>query len=79
MDLGAPLTASNDLTPQMVQLQAAPYKSQSDDYLAVASSFSLLMVFFCSPAELEASRLLPLLLTSLLARRQAQSSTSTHR
>ena len=32
----------------MVQLQAAPYKSQSDDYLAVASSFSLLMVFFCS-------------------------------
>ena len=32
----------------MVQLQAAPYKSQSDDYLAVASSFSLLMYFFCS-------------------------------
>ena len=33
---------------QMVQLQASPYKNQSDDYLAVASSFSLLMVFFCS-------------------------------
>ena len=32
----------------MVQLQAQPYKSQSDNYLAVASSFSLLMVFFCS-------------------------------
>ena len=31
----------------MVQLQASPYKSQSDDYLATASSFSLLMVFFC--------------------------------
>ena len=25
-----------------------PYKNKSDDYLAVASSFSLLMVFFCS-------------------------------
>ena len=32
----------------MVQLQASPYKNPSDDYLAVASSFSLLMVFFCS-------------------------------
>jgi len=32
----------------MVQLQASPYKNRSDDYLAVASSFSLLMVFFCS-------------------------------
>ena len=32
----------------MVQLQATPYKKKSDDYLAVASSFSLLMVFFCS-------------------------------
>ena len=32
----------------MIQLQASPYKNQSDDYLAVASSFSLLMVFFCS-------------------------------
>ena len=32
----------------MVQLQARPYKNQSDDYLAIASSFSLLMVFFCS-------------------------------
>ena len=27
----------------MVQLQAAPYKNQSDNYLAIASSFSLLM------------------------------------
>jgi len=32
----------------MVQLQAQPYKTKSDDYLAAASSFSLLMVFFCS-------------------------------
>ena len=32
----------------MVQLQATPYKKKSDDYLAVASSFALLMVFFCS-------------------------------
>ena len=32
----------------MIQLQASPYKSQSDDYVAVASSFSLLMVFVCS-------------------------------
>jgi len=32
----------------MVQLQAAPYKNQSDDYMAAACSFSLLMVFFCS-------------------------------
>ena len=32
----------------MVQLQAAPYKKQSDDFLAAASSFSLVMVFFCS-------------------------------
>jgi len=32
----------------MVQLQAQPYKTDSDDYLAAASSFSLLMVFFCS-------------------------------
>ena len=32
----------------MIQLQAQPYKNQSDNYLAVASSFSLLMVFFCS-------------------------------
>ena len=32
----------------MVQLQAAPYKNTSDDFLAAASSFSLVMVFFCS-------------------------------
>ena len=32
----------------MVQLQARPYKNPSDNYLAVASSFSLLMVYFCS-------------------------------
>jgi len=32
----------------MVQLQAAPYKNQSDDFAAAAASFSLLMVFFCS-------------------------------
>ena len=32
----------------MVQLQAAPYISASDDYLACASSFSLTMLFFCS-------------------------------
>jgi len=30
----------------MVQLQAQPYKNMSDNYLAVATSFSLLMVFF---------------------------------
>ena len=32
----------------MVQLQAAPFKNLSDDYLATASSFALLMVYFCS-------------------------------
>jgi hypothetical protein len=32
------------LHAQMIQLQAAPYRLASDDYLAVASSFSLLMV-----------------------------------
>merc|ERR1719224_39687 len=32
----------------MVQLQAKPYKSSSDDFLAAASSFALLMLFFCS-------------------------------
>jgi len=32
----------------MVQLQASPYKNDMDDYLAQGSSFSLLMVFFCS-------------------------------
>ena len=32
----------------MVQLQANPYRNRSDNYLAVAASFSLLMVFFCS-------------------------------
>ena len=32
----------------MMQLQAKPYKNQSDDYLASASSFALLMTFFCS-------------------------------
>ena len=34
----------------MVQLQASPYKSRSDDYLAVASSFGMLMVFMCAQA-----------------------------
>ena len=29
----------------MVQLQAQPYRNMSDNYLAVSSSFSLLMVF----------------------------------
>ena len=32
----------------MVQLQTNPYRNRSDNYLAVSSSFSLLMVFFCS-------------------------------
>ena len=32
----------------LVQLQAKPYKSASDDFLASASSFALLMIFFCS-------------------------------
>jgi len=32
----------------MVQLQADPYRNRSDNYLAVASSFGMLMVFFCS-------------------------------
>ena len=32
----------------MVQLQAKPYKSKTDDFLAAASSFALLMLFFCS-------------------------------
>ena len=32
----------------MIQLQARPYVNRSDDYLATASSFCLLMVFFCS-------------------------------
>ena len=32
----------------MVQLQAKPYKNEANDYLAAASSFSLLMVYLCS-------------------------------
>ena len=32
----------------MIQLQARPYKNESDNYLAVASSFSLTMLFLCS-------------------------------
>ena len=32
----------------MVQLQAKPYKNDADDYLALAASFSMLMVFLCS-------------------------------
>ena len=32
----------------MIQLQAQPYKNATDDYLATASSFGLLMVFICS-------------------------------
>lgn len=32
----------------MFQLQAKPYRSNSDDYLACASSFSLLVLFICS-------------------------------
>jgi hypothetical protein len=31
----------------MVQMQASPYMTKSDDFLAKCSSFSLLMVFFC--------------------------------
>ena len=32
----------------MIQLQARPYKHATDDYLASASSFGLLMIFICS-------------------------------
>ena len=32
----------------MIQLQARPYKHPTDDYLATASSFGLLMLFVCS-------------------------------
>jgi hypothetical protein len=32
----------------LIQMQAAPYKNKTDDYLAVAGSFALLMIFFCS-------------------------------
>ena len=32
----------------LVQLQASPYRSRSDDYLACASSFSLLVLFLCA-------------------------------
>ena len=32
----------------MIQLQAKPYKHATDDYLATASSFGLLMIFICS-------------------------------
>ena len=32
----------------MVQLQAKPYKNESDDYLALGSSFGMMMVFLCS-------------------------------
>ena len=32
----------------MVQMQAKPYLKESDDYLAVASSFSLTMLFLIS-------------------------------
>ena len=32
----------------MIQLQAKPYKNNSDDYLASSASFGLLMVFVCS-------------------------------
>jgi len=32
----------------MIQLQAKPYKNDSDDYLASSASFGLLMVFVCS-------------------------------
>ena len=32
----------------MIQLQAKPYKHATDDYLATASSFGLLMLFVCS-------------------------------
>jgi hypothetical protein len=32
----------------LVQLQAKPYRNSSDDLLASASSFSLVMVFLCS-------------------------------
>ena len=31
----------------MVELQARPYRHKSDNYLALASSFSLLMFFIC--------------------------------
>ena len=31
----------------MIQLQAKPYKHPTDDYLATASSFALLMTFVC--------------------------------
>ena len=31
----------------MIQLQAKPYKHATDDYLATASSFGLLMIFIC--------------------------------
>jgi uncharacterized membrane protein YhaH (DUF805 family) len=36
----------------MVQLQADPYKQRSDNYLAVASSFALLMVLHCAVGTL---------------------------
>ena len=32
----------------MIQLQARPYKHPTDDYLATASSFGLMMLFICS-------------------------------
>ena len=32
----------------LIQTQAKPFKNESDDYLATASSFALLMLFFCS-------------------------------
>ena len=31
----------------LVQLQAKPFKNNSDDFLAAASSFALLMLFLC--------------------------------
>ena len=32
----------------LVQLQSKPYKSASDDFLALAASFAMLMLFICS-------------------------------
>ena len=32
----------------LIQMQARPYKNQTDDYLAVAGSFALTMIFVCS-------------------------------
>ena len=39
---------AGSITAPTAQLQARPYKHQSDNYLAIASSFALLMVFICS-------------------------------